>query len=85
MSARETAELLLLVGRLVQSDGYEGELSPAQIQDSGAEGRLMLPLSDVSVPQEMPPTAAPTPTATGLDAAIAPSENSCTLSGKHRP
>jgi DNA-binding MarR family transcriptional regulator len=30
MSARETAELLLLVGRLVQSDGYEGELSPAQ-------------------------------------------------------
>ena len=30
MSARETAELLLLVGRLVQADGYEGELSPAQ-------------------------------------------------------
>jgi len=30
MSARETAELLLLVGRLVQADGYGGELSPAQ-------------------------------------------------------
>jgi DNA-binding MarR family transcriptional regulator len=30
MSARETAELLLLVGRLVKADGYEGELSPAQ-------------------------------------------------------
>jgi DNA-binding MarR family transcriptional regulator len=30
MSARETAELLLLVGRFVQSDGYEGELTPAQ-------------------------------------------------------
>ena len=30
MSARETAELLLLVGRLMQADGYEGELSPAQ-------------------------------------------------------
>jgi DNA-binding MarR family transcriptional regulator len=30
MSARETAELLLLVGRLVQAEGYEGELSPAQ-------------------------------------------------------
>jgi DNA-binding MarR family transcriptional regulator len=30
MLARETAELLLLVGRLVQADGYEGELSPAQ-------------------------------------------------------
>jgi DNA-binding MarR family transcriptional regulator len=30
MSVRETAELLLLVGRLVQADSYEGELSPAQ-------------------------------------------------------
>jgi hypothetical protein len=30
MSARETAELLLLVGRLVQADGYRSELSPAQ-------------------------------------------------------
>ena len=30
MSARETAELLLLVGRLVQADGYDGELRPAQ-------------------------------------------------------
>jgi len=30
MSARETAELLLLVGRLVQAEGYEGELNPAQ-------------------------------------------------------
>ena len=30
MSARETAELLLLVGRLVQADGYDGKLSPAQ-------------------------------------------------------
>ena len=30
MPARETAELLLLVGRLVQADGYDGELSPAQ-------------------------------------------------------
>src|SRR6516162_6946861 len=30
MSARETAELVLLAGRLVQADGYEGELSPAQ-------------------------------------------------------
>jgi DNA-binding MarR family transcriptional regulator len=30
MSARETAELLLLLGRLVQADGYEGKLSPAQ-------------------------------------------------------
>ena len=30
MSARETAELLLLVGRLVHADGYDGELSPAQ-------------------------------------------------------
>ena len=30
MSARETAELLLLVGRRVQAEGYEGELSPAQ-------------------------------------------------------
>jgi DNA-binding MarR family transcriptional regulator len=30
MSARETAELLLLVGRFLQADGYEGELSPAQ-------------------------------------------------------
>src|SRR5262249_14347855 len=28
--ARETAELLLLVGRLVQTEGYDGELSPAQ-------------------------------------------------------
>jgi DNA-binding MarR family transcriptional regulator len=30
MSVRETAELLLLVGRLVQTEGYDGELSPAQ-------------------------------------------------------
>ena len=30
MSARETAELLLQVGRLVQAGGYAGELSPAQ-------------------------------------------------------
>ena len=30
MLARQTAELLLLVGRLVQADGYDGELSPAQ-------------------------------------------------------
>src|SRR5260370_2715164 len=30
MSARETAEPLLLVGRLVQAEGYDGELSPAQ-------------------------------------------------------
>ena len=30
MSVRETAELLLLVGRLVQAAGYDGELSPAQ-------------------------------------------------------
>src|SRR3954453_10774046 len=30
MSARETAELLLLVGRLVQAEGYDGELSPSQ-------------------------------------------------------
>src|ERR1700751_4283971 len=30
MSARETAELLLLLGRFVQADGYDGKLSPAQ-------------------------------------------------------
>src|SRR5262245_57712954 len=30
MSARETAELLLLVSRRVQAEGYDGELSPAQ-------------------------------------------------------
>jgi len=30
MSARETAELLLLVGRLVQAEAYDGKLSPAQ-------------------------------------------------------
>ena len=30
MSGRETAELLLLVGRLVQDEGYYGKLSPAQ-------------------------------------------------------
>ena len=30
MSGRETAELLLQVGRLVQAEGYHGELSPAQ-------------------------------------------------------
>jgi DNA-binding MarR family transcriptional regulator len=30
MSAREAAELLLLVGRLVQAEGYDGDLSPAQ-------------------------------------------------------
>jgi DNA-binding MarR family transcriptional regulator len=30
MSTRETAELLLLLGRLVQAEGYDGELSPAQ-------------------------------------------------------
>jgi DNA-binding MarR family transcriptional regulator len=30
MSGRETAELLLLVGRLVQAEGYHGELGPAQ-------------------------------------------------------
>src|SRR6478752_2885107 len=30
MSARETAELLLQVGRLVQAGGYDGELRPAQ-------------------------------------------------------
>jgi len=30
MSARETAELLLLAGRLVQAEGYVGELNPAQ-------------------------------------------------------
>src|SRR6266480_4625049 len=30
MSARKTAELLLQVGRLVQAEGYDGELSPAQ-------------------------------------------------------
>src|ERR1700730_9840408 len=30
MLARETMELLLLVGRLVQTEGYDGELSPAQ-------------------------------------------------------
>ena len=29
MSARETAELLVQVGRLVQAEGYDGELSPA--------------------------------------------------------
>ena len=30
MSGRETAELLLLLGRLVQAEGYNGDLSPAQ-------------------------------------------------------
>ena len=30
MSARETAELLLQMGRIVQAEGYDGELSPAQ-------------------------------------------------------
>jgi DNA-binding MarR family transcriptional regulator len=30
MSARQTAELLLLMGRLVQAEGYHGDLSPAQ-------------------------------------------------------
>jgi DNA-binding MarR family transcriptional regulator len=30
MSARETAELLVQVGRLVQAEGYDGELNPAQ-------------------------------------------------------
>ena len=30
MSGRETAELLVLMGRLVQAEGYRGELSPAQ-------------------------------------------------------
>jgi DNA-binding MarR family transcriptional regulator len=30
MSVRETAELLLQAGRLVQAEGYDGELSPAQ-------------------------------------------------------
>jgi DNA-binding MarR family transcriptional regulator len=30
MSARETAELLLQAGRLVQAEGYDGGLSPAQ-------------------------------------------------------
>src|SRR5262249_13821965 len=30
MSARETAELLVQVGRLVQAEGYDGEFSPAQ-------------------------------------------------------
>ena len=30
MSGRESAELLLLMGRLVQAEGYRGELSPAQ-------------------------------------------------------
>src|SRR6266852_6983244 len=30
MPARETAELLLQAGRLVQAEGYDGELSPAQ-------------------------------------------------------
>jgi DNA-binding MarR family transcriptional regulator len=30
MSARETAELLVQVGRRVQAEGYDGELSPAQ-------------------------------------------------------
>src|SRR5271166_2522714 len=30
MSGRETAELLLLAGRLVQAECYHGELSPAQ-------------------------------------------------------
>jgi hypothetical protein len=29
MTARETAELLVQVGRLVQAEGYDGELSPA--------------------------------------------------------
>jgi DNA-binding MarR family transcriptional regulator len=30
MPARKTAELLLQMGRLVQAEGYDGELSPAQ-------------------------------------------------------
>jgi DNA-binding MarR family transcriptional regulator len=30
MSARETAELLVQVGRLVQAEGYDGKLNPAQ-------------------------------------------------------
>ena len=30
MAARETAELLVQVGRLVHAEGYDGELSPAQ-------------------------------------------------------
>jgi DNA-binding MarR family transcriptional regulator len=30
MATRETAELLVQVGRLVQAEGYDGELSPAQ-------------------------------------------------------
>ena len=30
MPARKTAELLLQVGRFVQAEGYDGELSPAQ-------------------------------------------------------
>ena len=30
MPARKTAELMLQVGRLVQAEGYDGELSPAQ-------------------------------------------------------
>jgi hypothetical protein len=30
MPARKTAEFLVQVGRLVQTEGYDGELSPAQ-------------------------------------------------------
>ena len=38
MSARETAELLVQVGRLVQAEGYDGELNPAQWIGSAVAG-----------------------------------------------
>ena len=49
MSARETAEVLLLVGRLVQAEGYDGELSPAQWMAALLRPRQLLLPDPVSI------------------------------------
>src|SRR3982074_1044228 len=46
MSARETAELLLQVGRLVKAGGYDGELGPA----TGVAPRFFAPPNSFSRP-----------------------------------
>src|SRR5258706_10025681 len=46
MSARETAELLLQVGRLVQAEGYDGELSPALMDGAPLLRPCQLVLTD---------------------------------------
>jgi len=61
MSARETAALLLLAGRLVQAEGSVGELSPAPMDCAPlllvARAKSVLPTPSAFAEFQAPPVA----------------------------